>query len=155
MKKFCQQFTSIAILVCLLTINVSTAKDIPQVDVVVSKDSSSLELSYQLCGSCDESFDKSVCTFSGDICTELLAPLNLDYSYMGCLNDRNDSKLTDASIQDIAKLTDYLFRGGRQLTCDDLAFLSNSQILDGVNVVTLTEVISELFERAETAAAVR
>ena len=150
MKDYYLRFTSIVFLVCLLVGNSSTAKEVPTVTAVDVSKTASVELQYELCGGCDDPFDKSVCDFSGDICTELLAPLNLDYTYLGCLNEGADSKPTDASIQDIAKLTDFLFRGGRQLTCDDLDFLSDSQILDGVNVVTLTEVISELFERDAT-----
>ena len=151
MKFLSEHIILVALLFCLLTTNHGKAKDSPQIDAVVSNDSPSLDLSYQLCGSCDESFDKSFCDFSGDICTELLAPLELNYSFLGCLKDRSGARLAETTIQDLAKLADYLFRGGIKLTCDDLAFLSNSQILDGVTVVTLTEVISGLFERAETA----
>lgn len=155
MKFLFEHIILVALLICLLISNNSTAKESPQIDALISNDSISFDLAYQICGGCDESFDKSVCDFSGDICTELLASLDLDYTYLGCLNDRTDTKLTEANIQDIAKLADYLFRDSKQLTCDDLAFLTNSQILDGVSITTLTEVISELFEKVEATTATK
>ena len=151
MKDYCMRYISIVFLVCLLLAVISTAKEAPTVTAVDVSKTASVELQYELCGSCDENFDKSLCDFSGDICTELLAPLELNYTYLGCLNDRRDGQSAEPTIQDLAKLTDYLFRGGIKLTCEDLVFLSNSQILDGVSITTLTEVISELFERADTA----
>ena len=149
MKDYCMRYISIVFLVCLLLAVISTAKEAPTVTAVDVSITASVELQYELCGSCDENFDKSLCDFSGDICTELLAPLELNYTYLGCLNDRRDGQSAEPTIQDLAKLADYLFRDSKQLTCEDLVFLSNSQILDGVSISTLTEVISELFERAE------
>lgn len=155
MKFLSEHINLVALSFFLLMCGNSIAKDGPLIEAIVSSDSISLELSYQLCGGCDESFDKLVCDFSGDICTELLAPLEVNYNYLSCLKERSGAELTEASIKDVAKLADYLFRGGKELTCDDIDFLSASQILDGVTVVTLTDLISDLFERAETAAAVR
>jgi len=149
MKDYCMRYISIVFLVCLLLAVISTAKEAPTVTAVDVSITASVELQYELCGSCDENFDKSLCDFSGDICTELLAPLELNYTYLGCLNDRRDGQSAEPTIQDLTILADYLFRDSKQLTCEDLVFLSNSQILDGVSISTLTEVISELFERAE------
>ena len=106
------RYISIVFLVCLLLAVISTAKEAPTVTAVAVSKTASVELQYELCGSCDENFDKSFCDFSGDICTELLSPLNLDYTNIGCLESRQGSELIDASIQDVAKLTDFLFRGG-------------------------------------------
>ena len=149
MKDYCMRYISIVFLVCLLLAGISTAKEAPTVTAVDVSKTASVELQYELCGSCDDPFDKSVCDFSGDICTELLAPLELNYSFLGCLKDRSGARLAETTIPDLAKLADYLFRGGKELTCEDVVFLSNSQILDGVSITTLTEVISELFEKAE------
>ena len=149
MKDYCMRYISIVFLVCLLLAVISTAKEAPTVTAVDVSKTASVELQYELCGSCDENFDKSLCDFSGDICTELLAPLELNYTYLGCLNDRRDGQSAEPTIQDLTILADYLFRDSKQLTCEDLVFLSNSQILDGVSITTLTEVISDLFERAE------
>ena len=151
MKDYCMRYISIVFLVCLLLAVISTAKEAPTVTAVDVSKTASVELQYELCGSCDENFDKSLCDFSGDICTELLAPLELNYTYLGCLNDRRDGQSAEPTIQDLTILADYLFRDSKQLTCEDLVFLSNSQILDGVSITTLTEVISELFERVDTA----
>ena len=151
MKDYCMRYISIVFLVCLLLAVISTAKEAPTVTAVDVSKTASVELQYELCGSCDENFDKSLCDFSGDICTELLAPLELNYTYLGCLNDRRDGQSAEPTIQDLTKLADYLFRDSKQLTCEDLVFLSNSQILDGVSITTLTEVISELFDGADTA----
>ena len=150
MKDYYLRFTSIVFLVCLLLADFGSAKEAPTVTAVDVSKTASVELQYELCGSCDENFDKSLCDFSGDICTELLAPLELNYTYLGCLNDRRDGQSAEATIQDLTKLADYLFRDSKQLTCEDLVFLSNSQILDGVSITTLTEVISELFDRVDT-----
>lgn len=147
--KCLSKYTILAALLFCTVIPNSHAKENPQIEAIVSSDSISVDLAYQICGGCDDPFDKSFCNFSGDICTELLAPLELNYSFLGCLNDRSDGQSAEATIQDLAKLADYLFRDSKQLTCDDVDFLSASQILDGVTVVTLTEVISGLFERAE------
>jgi len=138
-----------AFIICALIADKSPAKENPQIEANVVGESSLVDLKYELCGSCHEDFENSVCDFSGDICTELLAPLDLNYTYLGCLKDRSGAQLAEPTIEDIAKLADYLFRGGIELTCDDIDFLSASQILDGVNIVTLTEVISGLFERTE------
>lgn len=150
MKSIYSTSVSAILLVCLLVGNSSTAKEVPTVTAVDVSKTASVDLQYELCGSCDDSIDKSVCNFSGDICTELLTPLELNYTYLGCLNDRIDGQSAEPTIQDLTKLADYLFRDSKQLTCEDLVFLSNSQILDGVSITTLTEVISDLFERAET-----
>ena len=151
MKDYCMRYISIVFLVCLLLAVISTAKEAPTVTAVDVSKTASVELQYELCGSCDENFDKSLCDFSGDICTELLAPLELNYTYLGCLNDRRDGQSAEPTIQDLTILADYLFRDSKQLTCEDLVFLSNSQILDGVSITTLTEVISDLFDGADTA----
>ncbi len=98
-----------ALLFCLLMCGNSIAKDGPLIDAIVSSDSISLELSYQICGGCDESFDKSVCDFSGDICTELLAQLDMNYNYLSCVKERGNSLLTYANVQDLVRLADYFF----------------------------------------------